>query len=305
MNDENARLRAFGPGRCDEFNRARRTRLANVRSALRRQAKKVRMASEALGKRMEQVDQVLAQRADLAQARHRIIETERRVQKAATRNKAGVFCVCLVASLCMLAGLSWVIAREVAPATYVAEASIRADGRGRDLNDAELEEWRRYHLELLGNPMFQEAAAERFMRQGFTSLGTASSVAAMVNTSIHADSMAPGEITLLHTGSGQDATRRTLEAFTASLASFANAAMQRRIDGAATVVPAQARVDVAPTDRTRSIYALIILGIGVLGVGGTSIVVWRRLASAKSSFENDTQIAGILEETRWTAPGRF
>lgn len=303
--DDNARLRAFGPGRCNAFNKARRERLGRYRVAVRRQVNKVRKASEALGKRMEQVDQIIAQRAELAQARNRIIETERRVQKAAARNKAGVLSLCIVAALGLLAGLSWALAREVAPATFVAQATIKADGRGRDLNEAEMEEWQRYHMELLGNPMFQEAAAERFMRQGFASLGTPSAVAAFVNTSVNADSMAPGEITLLHTGSGKDSTRRVLEAFTASLASFANAAQQRRIDGAATAIPNPSTVDESPLDNTRTYYAIGMLGAGVAFVGGITLGAWRKLSNAKSRFENDSQVAGILEEAKWTAPGRF
>lgn len=290
------------PTRRDSFLEHRRARLRNYRAAVRRQMLKVRKASEALAKRMEQVDQVLQQRAELAAARQRIIEAEKRVGRARARTRAGVVTLCAVGVLAILAGLSWAIAREVAPGRYLAEVTLKADGRGRDLNPGELEEWRRYHLGLLGDPMFQNAAAERFARQGLVGLGSPAAVSAMITSSVHADSMADDEIRITLEGAGSDRTRRTLEAFSASLASYANAAQQRRIDGGATVIPAPARVDDHPLDSTRTVWALMMMAAGTIFSLVLAITVWKKLAQAKSSFEHDSVVASALDEARWVDP---
>lgn len=286
------------------FMARRRERLAKYRKAVRRQVLKVRKASEALGKRMEQVDQLLAQRAEMAQARQRIIEAEHRIERSKAKGRTAVVTLCSVAVVAVLGALSWVLAREIAPATYVAEATLKADGRGRELNEAELEEWKRYHMEVLGDPMFQDSAAERFARQGMLKLGTAAAVSGLITSTVHADSMAPGEVRLSMTGKGKDATRRTLEALAASVASYANAAQQRRIDGGSTVIPEPARVDDSPIDNTQTFYALAIMGVGTALAGMLAMMVWKRLASVKSRFEHDSQVASVLDEARWADVGR-
>ncbi|CAG0965507.1 hypothetical protein PHYC_00961 [Phycisphaerales bacterium] len=286
------------------FMARRRARLAEYRRAVRRQVLKVRKASEALGKRMEQVDQLLSQRAEMAQARQRIIEAEHRLERSKAKGRAAMVTLCSVAVVAMLGALSWVLAREVAPATYVAEVTLKADGRGRDLNEAELEEWKRYHMELLGDPMFQEAASERFARQGMLKLGTPAAVSGLMTAWVHADSMAPGEIRLNLTGRGKDETRRTLEALSASVASFANAAQQRRIDGGSTVIPVPAHVDDSPVDNTQVYYALTMMGVGTALAGILAMTVWKRLSSVKSRFEHDSQVASVLDEARWADVNR-
>jgi len=302
LREQLAQARRAPRNRSDQFNARRRERLKSYRAALRRQVLKLRKASDALGKRMEQVDQMLAQRSELAAARNRILEMERRVQKSKAKSRGAVVSLCAVGVLAILGGLSWAGARELAPAVYMAEVTVKADGRGRELNEAELQEWTRFHMELLNDPMFQEAAAERFQRQGLSALSTASAVTALINNSISADAVQDGEIKLILKGTGQDRTRRTLDAFGASVASFANAAQQRRIDGGATMIPAAARVDDRPIDRSQTIYALAMLAAGTLFASVLALWVWKKLSRVKSSFEHDTHLAAVLDDAHWADP---
>ncbi|MDX2131543.1 MAG: hypothetical protein SFY69_05785 [Planctomycetota bacterium] len=290
------------PARNDTFLETRRRRLHNYRLAVRRQLQKVRKASEAISKRMEQVDQLLQQRAELAAARQRIIEGEKRVAKARARTRAGVVTLCSVAALSILAGLSWALAREVSPGQYVAEVTLKADGRGRELNEAELEEWRRFHYDMLNDPMFHHAASDRFVRQGLSALGTPAAVSGLITTSVHADSMVDDEIKVTLRGEGQDRTRRILEAFSASLASYANGAQQRRIDGGSTIIPMPAKADDSPVDHSRTVVAGGMMAGGTLFSLVLGLLVWKKLAHAKSSFEHDSTLASVLDEAHWVNP---
>lgn len=284
------------------FVERRKQRLKLYRLAVKRQITKVKKASDALSKRFEQCEQVLGQRAELAAARHRIIEGEKRIQRSKARSRAALVTLCAVAVVGIVGALSWAVAREVAPATFIAHASIKADGRGRELNEAELDEWRKFHTDLLNDPRFHEEAAERFARQGSPSLGAAPAVAALVANHLTTDAASIDQLRLDLRGQGKEATRRTLESLTASLASFANAAQQRRIDGGATIVPAPPTVDDEPLDQTRLYYALGMMGGGVSVASLLALTIWRKLAGVKSSFERDTQMAALLDEANWIDP---
>jgi hypothetical protein len=173
-------------------------------------------------------------------------------------------------------------------------------GGGRELNDAELEEWLRFHKDTLNDPRFHEEAAQRFARAGRADLGTGAAVAGLISSSVVTDSVLPGEMKVELQFRGRDQARRTLETLTAALASFANAAQQRRIDGGATIVPAAASADDTPTDDTQMYYALAIMGGGVLVAGFIGLAIFRKLASAKSAFEQDSHLASVLDEARWS-----
>jgi hypothetical protein len=296
---EKAARHVLPPSRGDAFVQRRKQRLKNYRTALRRQVTKVKRASDALSKRYEQCELVLSQRAELAEVRNRVLEAERRVMGAKARTRAGVVTLCAVLVISVIGAMSWVLAREVAPATFLAESTLKADGRGRELNDAELEEWRRFHTELLTDPRFHEAAAERFGRQGIPTLSTPASVAELVNSSVSTDSTSPDELRLTLKSQGRDRTRRTLEVLTSSLASYANAAQQRRIDGGATLMPDPVKVGSDAIDQTQMYYALGMMGAGVSLSGLLSLALWSKLANAKTSFENDSRASELLDAANW------
>ncbi len=74
----------------------RRQRLKTYRDLVRDQAMKVRRASDAIKKKMEACEQVLANRAELAAIRDRVLEGERRLQRhrAGSRSAVVMLCAC-------------------------------------------------------------------------------------------------------------------------------------------------------------------------------------------------------------------
>lgn len=292
---------AYIPGgwRTPESMERKRVRLQHARSLMRDQTDKIRKGSEALRKRFEQTERVLSQRAELAQARERVIDAERKVQSAAAKSKVGVVLLCVTTSIAILAGLSYGVAREVAPATFVATAVIAADGRGRDLNGAELAEWKEYHENILKDPRFHQMAGERFQRVGFAELASASAAKQLAEQQIDIHERAPGEMMLSLPGEGSSRTERVLDTFTAAFVSHANAAQTARVDGSVTAVKQQAKAGSDPIDKTRMYWALGMLGGGVLVFGMIALGIWRKLAGAKTQFERDTQLAAVLDQARW------
>ncbi len=283
----------------------RQRRLSQGRVVLRAQADKIRRGGEALRKRFEQAEQVLAQRAELAGIRQRLIAENARIQRHKAGSRAGVITLCAVGVLGLLGALSWALARQIAPATFRVESEIRADGRGRELSSAELEEWQRFHQELVSDPRFHEAAAEKFKRQGLLALASPAAVGSMVSDSLAVDSDANGEMKLILRGQGSDATRRELETLTAALVAYANTAQQQRIDGGLTAVSKPATPDASPIDRTREFYALGILGGSTLLSLILAVTIWKRLSGAKSAFEQDSMLqAALAETTTWDVSER-
>lgn len=279
----------------------RRQRLKVYRDLVREQSLKVRRASDAIKKKVEACEQLLGQRSELAAIRDRVLEGERRLQRRRAGGRSVVTLLCALASFAIVAGLSWTAAREVAPATYMANSTIKAEGRGRDLNKAELDEWTNFHNSLLNDPMFHESAADRFKRAGYATLGTPEAVAQLIRNDFSSESNKPGEMQLHLKGQGSERTQHTLETFTAALASHANSQLQKRVDGGVTAVSAPASSDDEPLDNTRMLYFGGILMIGVVVCVTFVVALWKRLARAKTDFEQDTVVSDALDNPKWAA----
>ena len=277
----------------------RRERLRRYRAAVRAQLEKVRKAGEIVKKRYEQAEQVLSHRAELAAIRERVIEAERATQAGRATTRVAQIIFFSVAVVAILGAMSWAVSRQISPAAFMAQSTISADGRGRDLLPAELDEWARFHEGVLKDPLFHEATSERFKRLGLAQLGTPVAVRDMINTSITTDDATPGQLHIRMIGTGADRTERVMEAFTSAFASFANSLQQKRIDGAATKVAQAASVGEEPIDNTRTYYALGILGAGFAVVSTAALGIWSRLARAKTSFELDQHVAAALVGTQW------
>ncbi len=195
--------------------------------------------------------------------------------------------------------MSYGLARELAPATFVATSLIAADGRGRELNLAEKKEWKEYHEKILKDARFHEMAAERFQRSGIESLSMPSQVKQLCENGVVLVDPAPGELQLALLGEGSSRTERILDALTAAVVSHANSAQTARVDGSVTTVKQQAKAGSDPVDKTRLYWALGMLGIGIFVCGTTALAIWRKLAGAKTQFERDTQLAAVLDQARW------
>jgi hypothetical protein len=277
----------------------RRKRLKLAHDLIRGRYQKLGMAHDALKKRIEQCDQVMAQRQELAAIRDRVVLAERASLRKQAASRATMMVLCAVAVFGLLGALSWAISREVAPATYIATSQLKATGRNRTLNPAELAEWQSFHVGLLEDPRFHETAADRFKKQDMVSLSSAPQVANLIRNGLTTESLSTGQLSLHLKGKGADSTTRTLETFTAALASHANAAQQQRLDGGVTEVSLAATPGLDPLDNTRTIYAGAILATGVTAAAFLWMFLWRRLAGAKTAFEQDAQIAGALDDARW------
>ncbi|HYE60997.1 MAG TPA: hypothetical protein VD997_03285 [Phycisphaerales bacterium] len=277
----------------------RRARLKLAHDLIRERYQKLGKANEALKKRIEQCDQIMAQRQELAAIRDRVVLAERAALRKQGGSRAAVMTLCAVGVFAVLSGLAWAVAREVAPATFLATSQLKADGRGRALNQNEIAEWQTFHQGLLGDPRFHETAAERFKKQGMATLASAPAVAEMIRENLTTETSKAGQLSLHLKGKGSDRTARELETFTAAFVSHANAAQQQRIDGSVTEVLAAATVGADPLDNTRTIYAGGILAAGVVLAGALWMLLWKRLVGAKTAFETDGEIAAALDDAKW------
>lgn len=280
----------------------RRKRLAAIRTALWRRAGRIKKGEEALTKRFEQCEQILSQRAALAGVHQKIRAAERRHQRSSAGSRAVAVGLGGAATLAILAALSWATAREFAPAEFQAQAEVVAESRGRELSEGELAEWQRFHESLLMDPMYHESAAERCKRQSIEELSTPSQVAELLTKNASMESVRDGQLFIRLHGKGARQTERLLDTLTSALASYANSASSRRIDGGATRVSANAKAGDKPIDQTRSLWALVgfaastVVSFSVIGIA------YLRLSRAKTAFEQDTTIDETLDEGRWVDP---
>ena len=281
----------------------RRQRLLRMRELVKRETGKLRSASEALHGRIKQCEQLMAQRIELVQAREAIEAAGRRVERSKSRSRTAATMLCWVSTAAVLLLASWLVAGSVRPGTFVATAVLVADGHGRDLTAPDRAGWQSYHEQLLTDPQFHEMGAERMLRRGIITLGTPGSFAEMMTRNLTAMSATDGELTLELREQGGDRTARILDTVVTALASYANAAAQRRSDGAATEIKQPAKPGASPIDRQREIMtAEIWLGATAL-VTVLSLVVWRKMVRDKATFEALSRASDLLDESRWVHPG--
>ena len=89
---------------------------------------------------------------------------------------------------------------------------------------------------------------------------------------------------------------------TAALISYANASRQRRVDGAVTVLRQTPAAGTSAIDNTRLHMAGVLMGGGSIFAALGGVLVWRKLATAKSTFEQTAMLGAILDEQRWQPP---
>lgn len=282
-----------------EWVAARRKRLSRGKSLLVEQTRKIRRAGEVLHKRFEQCEQILAQRVELSLAKRAIDNATKKAAQREAKAKAGSLVFFSVFTISILGGLSWFAAGQFFPGQYASRATIAADGKGRELTADELKEWQTFHNSLVEDPRFVEVAADRMNQRGITSLGQAGAVGQLVKSSVSTSSTADGQLTIELRGDGPARTQRILDTFTIALASQANAARERRIDGGSTVIKESASLPTAPLDNERVVYAAILWAGSSLFALIVGLVIWKQLAAAKARFEQSNQVDAVLDESRW------
>lgn len=295
---------SFGPTESSARLERRRERLRMFRRLVRDKSDRLRKGGEVLKKRFEACEQLLGQRAELAQVHTTLMQGQKRFQREQATRKAGMAMACIAGAFAIVAGLSWVASREFFPGRYAVITELRAEGRGRTLNSAELKEWQRYHDELVVDPRFAETVAKRMARKAMAELGTPGAVQTRLAADFTADSPQDGVIRLELRGDGISRTTRELETIATALASEANGARTERVDGGVTTPPSPVETR-GPLDQTQLYAAAGMMGGGSAILGLIGLTIWRKLAKAKSKFEQEEKIAATLDETRWEDPQKM
>jgi chromosome segregation ATPase len=302
--DSSDRAPSFGPSHAQDWLDRRRQRIKAARTAIRNKVAKLKKGEEAIQKRFEQCEQILSQRAELAAVHTAIVQQQRRLQSQQGKSRASVAVLCSTITIVLLAALSWAVSREVTPGLFVAKTAIRAEGRGGDMNTDSLKEWQAYHEKLLKDPRLAESIAGRMKKKNIESLSQPGAVSTRMRQDLNADSSRPGEIILELRGAGKQKTERELDTIATAFASEANASRDTRADGGITSVPTPATAGDGPIDSIQLLAAAGIMGAGVFLAFVLGLALWRRLAHAKTKFEQDVQLSSILDSAHWPDPSK-
>jgi chromosome segregation ATPase len=280
-------------------NPVRMRRIELARKLARDKAKKIRRVSDALGKRYEQCEQVLALRQDVLAAKRSVEAAHRKQQGEEARSRTASSLFFLACTASVLAVGSWFIAGQVAPETYTAKVVFAADSPDRQLSAGELEEWNSFHTQLVEDPRFHEFASQRLAKQGLAGLGTPTALRERLKESAEITSNKPGEMTIEMKGLGRERVERELQMIAITLQSQAREAKDRRADGANTIISQPAKAGAEPVESVRTVYAGGIFGGGVLIFGVLAGVFWSRLANAKMKFDLSQSVDATADEDRW------
>lgn len=291
-----------GSGRAtSEWIEIRTRRLKRTHELMHVQSLKIRRASDLLTRRFEQCEDLLCQRADVVAAARRVASVEKRINRRRASFRASWTVFGIVLSLSLLGGVSWVAAGLLAPATFAVRATIVADANGRELTEAELDEWQTYHEQLLGDPRLLERTAGRMKRRGIDELADAAVLGGWLDEHLAQVSVTPGRLDLELRGAGRAQTRRVLETYTSALISEANATRERRAVGLTDRLDGELTIG-SPLNTQQPVYAAIGAGAGIVLMGVVGLVLWRKLAGVKSAFEHEEHIESVLDEARWVSP---
>ncbi len=277
-------------------------RLRLHRRLRREQTSKLRNLGDSLRSRFEICEQLIGQRAQLAVAQQMVNEAQRKVQAKQAGSRVGVVAFFAAMTVLILACLSWAAAGQLFPGRYASRVTIQADGRGRDLPMEELQEWQRFHEDMLTSPGFSEKIADHMRKFGIMNLATPTAVNQRMKEDLSSESPTPGELVIELRGDGAARTTRELNALATRFASEAQELRTRRNDGAITTITKPAAALPEPIDNSRLIGAAGILGGTVSLAALISMLLYRKLVSTKSKFETDIALAGMLDASKWPDP---
>lgn len=263
----------------------RRERLARMRLAVRDRVQKLERTEAVLNERAREADQVLANRREIAKQAAVLQKREERVRALLSRNKTITTMFYTVATLAIVAVLSWAVADQVAPARYAVTAEIVADGRGRMLSEDELAVWQKYHDELLTDPSLMELASDRLGKRGIEELSRPGDLGSRIKADLSTSSTEDGRLVLELRGEGAGLTTRTLDTYVVSIISIANGTKDQRAGGAGSKVAVDSKVMGEPLADERPMYAGAIGGGGLLIIGVGGLGMYRRLRAQHAAYE--------------------
>ncbi|MDX2146647.1 MAG: hypothetical protein SFZ23_03915 [Planctomycetota bacterium] len=274
-------------------------RLSRYRELRKNKSVKIRRAEAALSRKFEICEQVLAQRAELAETHRVVLELKRRAEGAKARSRAGALTCFVVATLGIVAALSWAIAGQVSPGRFAATSEIRASSRAGQMSDEQLAEWQRFHEALVLDPSFISEAAEHMARKGLAELGSPGLLKARLEADLSWESAQDGQLKFELKGNGRERTERELNALVTRLASEANAARDRRLDGGVTDISQPSKAGDHPIDDRRLTAAAFIAGCAASVSFMVGVFSWRRLVAIKAKHDMNEHIEAVLDSSRW------
>jgi len=277
----------------------RRRRVSRYRSFVKEQSEKVKKATDTLRSRFEAAEQLVSQRAELAEAHAAVKAAERRAEKSKSKGRVAATMFYGIASALVLAFMCWIGTGWFTPGDYLATSIIGAESRTRDLTDAERAEWQAFHEQILADPQFHETVAERLQRRAITDYASPGAVRDLIKQSVVTRSAEDGQLVLEMRGPGSERTSRVLDTLTTALASHANSSRHKRVDGASTAIKQPSTPSDQPADNQRLVYAALSWAVSLMIGFAVAAVLWRRMLHAKSTFERATRVDEILDETRW------
>ncbi len=305
---ENASKGRPTPGR-DATVELRRRRVSRYRKLVREQSEKVKKATETLRSRFEAAEQLVAQRAELAEAHAAVKSAERRVEKSKSKGRVAATMFYGIASALVLAFMCWIGTGWLTPGDFVATSTLAAESRTRELTDAERAEWQAFHEQILADPQFHEMVADRYQRRAIMEYTTPGAVRDLITSSVQTRSAEDGQLVIELRAQGQDRAQRVLDTLTTALASHANSSRHKRVDGSSTAIRQPSTPSDQPVDNQRLVFAGLSWAVSLMLGLAVAAILWRRLLHAKSTFERATRVDEVLDETRWqplptTATGR-
>lgn len=280
---------------------SRRERLRRYKSLLQAQARKIVTAQTALQKRHTDCEQVLAQRARLAAVAADVARREKKLASTGARSGAAAAVLYAVATLAILAVISWQVAAGVWPGTFIASATLEADTHGRTPTENELATWQNYHAELLDNPALIEMAADRMARRGLVAYGSPAELRSKLQKDLYHQTPQPGVLTIELKHEGADKAKLVLDTLVTSIKSVSDAQRDQRPDDLGVIIAQAAATGSSPLSDSRLENAGMILGGGALAAGLFGMVIWSRLARAKHKFEHAQAVEAALNEVDWSA----
>lgn len=277
----------------------RQQRLKSYKKLLQTQARKIVAAQAALQKRHADCEQVLSQRAKVAAMSENLVRREKRMAASKARSGAAATLAYSVATLGLLAGLSWEVSRRIWPGTYIARATVEMEVRDRSVEPAQAVEWQKDMEQLVQDPRLMEVVSERMKRRGFESLGSAAEVRDLISKSLYTQSTQAGKLEFELRGEGQERSQVLLDTFVTAFKSVADESKGERAHDIGVNITAPAAASSTPLWDQRLQQTGMVFGGSVLLAGILGMFAYSRLQAGKKAFDQKTLSDSSFGDVDW------
>jgi hypothetical protein len=243
---------------------------------------------------------VLKNRGRLVELARELARVEKRVAAGSSRKGAAAAVFSVVATLAVLAVMSWEIAARAWPGTYVARAVLEADTGRATPKPEDLAVWQKDQAELLGDPRLAEVASQRMRQRGLISLGAPADLAARIKQDMYVQSVRPGSITVELRGEGAEKTFLALDTLVTAFKALSDQGRDERANDIGITIAQAAKADDQPLMDQRIERAGAVFGGSALAASLAGLVVWTRLVKAKNKYEQAAAVEAALDGEDWT-----